>query len=44
MTMGRRPLLALAAFAPLILSACATTGGSEPPFESNVSFRLMLYG
>ena len=44
MAIGRRTLLALAAFAPLVLTGCAMTGATAPPFESNVSFKLMLYG
>ena len=36
--------LALLALAPTLLTACASTGAQAPPFESNASFRLMLYG
>lgn len=43
MSLTSRFTLALIALAPLFLTSCASTG-SAAPFESNASFRLMLYG
>lgn len=44
MSIATRFALALLALTPVLLSSCASTGAHTAPFESNASFRLMLYG
>ena len=44
MSIASRFALALLALIPTLLSSCTSTGAQAAPFESNASFRLMLYG
>lgn len=44
MSIATKFALALLALTPALLSSCASTGAQAAPFESNASFRLMLYG
>lgn len=44
MALTTRTLLTLLALAPVLFSSCASMGANAAAFESNASFRLMLYG
>lgn len=44
MSIATKLALTLLALTSMFFSSCASTGAHTAPFESNASFKLMLYG